>query len=167
MGKPFSGTVLRIRDVYPESRILIFVHPESRIPDLGSLIPDPGSRITDPESWIKQQHQKRRGKILFCPTIFCSHTYHKIVNNFIFEQVIFLNATIRIILLFTQNFFHKAIKIWVWDPGSEIQGQKGTGSGIHGSATCSFSLLAHPEYCRRGSQLAHLNESPPCLQRYG
>jgi hypothetical protein len=25
--------VLRIRDVYPGSRILIFTHPESRIPD--------------------------------------------------------------------------------------------------------------------------------------
>ncbi len=33
--------VLRIRDVYPESRILIFTHPGSRIPDLGSRIPDP------------------------------------------------------------------------------------------------------------------------------
>jgi len=34
-------TVLRIRDVYPGSRILIFTHPGSRIPDLGSRIPDP------------------------------------------------------------------------------------------------------------------------------
>jgi hypothetical protein len=33
--------VLRIRDVYPGSRILIFTHPGSRIPDLGSRIPDP------------------------------------------------------------------------------------------------------------------------------
>jgi hypothetical protein len=33
--------VLRIRDVYPGSRILIFTHPGSRIPDLGSHIPDP------------------------------------------------------------------------------------------------------------------------------
>jgi hypothetical protein len=30
--------VLRIRDVYPGSRILIFIHPGSRIPDLGSRI---------------------------------------------------------------------------------------------------------------------------------
>jgi hypothetical protein len=28
--------VLRIRDVYPGSRILIFTHPGSRIPDPGS-----------------------------------------------------------------------------------------------------------------------------------
>jgi hypothetical protein len=34
-------SVLRIRDVYPGSRILIFTHPGSRIPDLGSRIPDP------------------------------------------------------------------------------------------------------------------------------
>jgi hypothetical protein len=33
--------VLRIRDVYPGSRILIFTHPGSRIPNLGSRIPDP------------------------------------------------------------------------------------------------------------------------------
>jgi hypothetical protein len=33
--------VFRIRDAYPGSRILIFTHPESRIPDLGSRIPDP------------------------------------------------------------------------------------------------------------------------------
>jgi hypothetical protein len=30
--------VLRIRDVYPGSRILIFTHSGSRIPDLGSRI---------------------------------------------------------------------------------------------------------------------------------
>jgi hypothetical protein len=36
--------VLRIRDVYPGSRILIFTHPGSRIPDLGSRISDPGSK---------------------------------------------------------------------------------------------------------------------------
>jgi hypothetical protein len=35
------GCLSRIRDVYPGSRILIFTHPGSRIPDLGSWIPDP------------------------------------------------------------------------------------------------------------------------------
>ena len=39
-----SQPVLRIRDVYPGSRILIFTHPGSRIPDPGSRIPDPGSK---------------------------------------------------------------------------------------------------------------------------
>jgi hypothetical protein len=37
--------VLRIRDVYPGSRILIFTHP--------------GSRISDPGSRIQKQQQKR------------------------------------------------------------------------------------------------------------
>ncbi len=41
-------TVLRIRDVYPGSRILIFTHP--------------GSRISDPGSRIKKQQQKREVK---------------------------------------------------------------------------------------------------------
>ena len=36
-----NNSVLQIRDVYPGSRILIFTHPGSRIPDLGSRIPDP------------------------------------------------------------------------------------------------------------------------------
>ncbi len=36
--KRVHWTVLRIRDVYPGSRILIFTHPGSRIPDLGSRI---------------------------------------------------------------------------------------------------------------------------------
>jgi hypothetical protein len=36
--------VLRIRDVYPGSRILIFTHPGSRISDPGSRISDPGSK---------------------------------------------------------------------------------------------------------------------------
>ncbi len=40
--------VLRIRDVYPGFRILIFTHPGSRIPDLGSR--------------IKKQQQKREVK---------------------------------------------------------------------------------------------------------
>ncbi len=31
-------SVWRIQDVYPGSRILIFTHPGSRIPDLGSRI---------------------------------------------------------------------------------------------------------------------------------
>jgi hypothetical protein len=33
--------MLRIRDVYPRSRILIFVHPICWIADLGTQIPDP------------------------------------------------------------------------------------------------------------------------------
>jgi hypothetical protein len=45
------------------------------------------SRISDPENRSQKQHHKRRGNKFFCPTIFCCHSYHKIVDNFIFEQV--------------------------------------------------------------------------------
>jgi hypothetical protein len=50
---------LRIRDVYPGSRILIFTHPGSRIPDLGSRIPDLGSRIPDPKTGRKERGEKK------------------------------------------------------------------------------------------------------------
>jgi hypothetical protein len=40
-------SVWRIRDVYPGSRILIFTHPGSRIPDLGSRIPDSKTAIKE------------------------------------------------------------------------------------------------------------------------
>jgi hypothetical protein len=89
---PLSYAVLRIRDADPD------VYP---------------SRIPDP-----QQHQKRRGKKFFCPTIFFSHKY-KIVNNFIIEQVkiIFVAKTLRIVRI-------KLSKIWVWDPRSGIPDQE-------------------------------------------
>ncbi len=110
--------MLRIRDVYPGSWIL--------------TIPDPGSGKST-----------KGGENFFrCPTIFCSYKYHKIANNFIFEQVtkIILAKAQRIVVLFTQKFVIKLSKIWVWDPGSRIrkklisgsriQGQKCTGSRI-------------------------------------
>ncbi len=55
--------VLQIRDVYCLSRILIFIHPGSK------------------------SSNKKRGEKICCPTFFCSHKYHKIVNYFIFELV--------------------------------------------------------------------------------
>ena len=48
--------MLWIRDVNPGSRILIFIHPGSQIPDLGS--------------WIQKQQQKRGVKKISC------HTFH-------------------------------------------------------------------------------------------
>jgi hypothetical protein len=44
--------VLRIRDVYLRSRILIFLHP-------GSRISDPGSRIPDPKTATKERGEKK------------------------------------------------------------------------------------------------------------
>jgi hypothetical protein len=77
-----------------------------------------------PGSQIQQQHQKRREKTFFCPTIFLATN----TITFIFEQVkkIVLAKTLKIIVLFTQKFVIKLSKIWVWNPRSQIQGQKGT-----------------------------------------
>jgi hypothetical protein len=55
---------------------------ENSVADPGcSSIPDLGSQIPDPTTAIKE------GEKIGCPTFFCSHKYHNIVNNFIFEQV--------------------------------------------------------------------------------
>ncbi len=48
---PF-GAVLRIRDVYPGSRILNFIHPGSQ---------------------IQKQQQNREVKKIRCQTVLCSH----------------------------------------------------------------------------------------------
>jgi hypothetical protein len=58
--------VLRIRDVYPGSWILIF-HP---------------SRIPDPKT-----SRKERGEKKILSYLFCSHKFHKIENYFIIEMV--------------------------------------------------------------------------------
>jgi hypothetical protein len=63
--------VLRIRDVYPGSRILIFAHPGSRIPDLGSR--------------IQKQQQKREVKKLNVEPFYVATKFNKIVNYFSFE----------------------------------------------------------------------------------
>ncbi len=118
-----AQAVLRIRDVYPGSRILIFTHPGSR---------------------IQKQQQKREVKKISFHTFLCSHKFHKIVNYFSFEVLKKIWANFqRIIELFTKKIVKKLLKIWSWDPGSEIRdpektypgsrGQKGTGSRIHGS----------------------------------
>jgi hypothetical protein len=56
--KTIPATVLRIRDVYPGSRILNFTHPGSRILNFthrGSRISVPGSRIPDPKTGNKRE----------------------------------------------------------------------------------------------------------------
>ncbi len=96
--------MLRIRGVYPGSRILIFTHP--------------GSRILDPGSKNSNRREGRKKKI--CHTFFCSHESHKIENYFIFEMLkkkIWANFQ-RILEVFTQKIVTKLSKIWVWDPGS-------------------------------------------------
>ncbi len=113
--------MLRIWDVYPGSRILIFTHPGSR---------------------IQKQQQKRGVKKICCHNFLCSHKFHKIANYFSFEVLkkkTWSNFQ-RIIELFTQKIVTKLSKIWIWDQGSGknlfqvpdpgSRGQKGTGSRI-------------------------------------
>jgi hypothetical protein len=112
-------------------------------------VADPGclSRILDPDfshpgSQSQIQQEKRGVKKISCHTFFCSHKFHKIENYFIFgmlKKKIWASFQ-RMIELFIQKIGTKLSKIWVWDPGSEIQekpipdpasrGQKGTGSRI-------------------------------------
>ncbi len=94
--------VLRIRDVYPGSWILIFTH-------LGSQISDPRSK----------NNNKREGwkKICF-HNFLCSHKFHKIANYFSFEVLkkkIWANFQ-RIIELFTQKIVTK-YGFGIRDPG--------------------------------------------------
>ncbi len=64
-GFTYYFSVLRIRDVYPGCRILIFT--------------DPGSRISDPK-----QQQKREVKNNLLSYLYCSYEFHKIEDYFIF-----------------------------------------------------------------------------------
>jgi hypothetical protein len=58
-------TVLRIQDVYPGSRILIFTHP--------------GSRISDPGSKNSNKREGMKKNLLSC--LFCSHKFHKMPQH--------------------------------------------------------------------------------------
>ncbi len=91
------------------SRILIFTHPGSR---------------------IHKQQQKKEVKKISCHTF----KFHKIVNYVSFEVLkkkIWANFQ-RIIELFTKKIVKKLLKIWSWDPGSEIRDSEKTYSGSRG-----------------------------------
>ncbi len=62
------------------------------------------------------------------------------LNNFIFELVkkVFVAKTLRIIVLFTQNFFIKLSKMWIWDPGYGIPGPGSKGHRILDSGTINI-----------------------------
>jgi hypothetical protein len=122
------ASVLRIRDVYPGSRILIFTNP--------------GSRISDPGSRIQKQQQKRGMKKISCHNFLCSHKFHKIAHYFSFDVLkkkIWANFQ-RIVEIFTQKIVNKLSKLWIWDSRSGIRkkpipdpgsrDQKGNGSRI-------------------------------------
>ncbi len=76
--------MLRIRDMYPRSRILIFSHPGS---------------------WIQNSNKREGWKKISCHNFLCSHKFHKIANYFSFELLrkkIWANFQ-KIIELFNQN----------------------------------------------------------------
>ena len=75
---------LRIWDLYPRSRILIFSHPGS---------------------WIQNSNKRKRWKKISCHNFLCSHKFHKIAIYFSYELLkkkIWANFQ-RIIELFNQN----------------------------------------------------------------
>jgi hypothetical protein len=95
--------VLRIRYVYPGSRILNFTHPGSRIKNNYKI-----------EGWKK----------------ICFHTFFLATNFTKFKIILFLNCWRKKfgpnfkelgIELFTQKVVTKFSKIWVWDPRSGIR----------------------------------------------
>jgi hypothetical protein len=121
----FYLTVLRIRDVYPGSRNLIFTHP-------GSRISDPGSKSSN----------KREGWKKFVVIPFYVDT------NFTKFKVILVlkwwRKNFGPIFKDLQNFLPKKLSLssqkyglgsGIWDPGSEIRDREKTcsGSRIQGS----------------------------------
>jgi hypothetical protein len=109
------------------------VEPNVADPGCLSRIPDPD--YTHPGSRIQKQQQKRGVKKNCCHTgtFLCSHRFHKIENYFRFEMLkkkIWVNFQ-RIVELFTPKIVTKLLKIWVWDPGSEIRDPEKTYSGCN------------------------------------
>ncbi len=96
-------TVWRILDVYLGSRILIFTHP--------------GSRIPDPKTLRKQKREVKK----ICYTFFVVTNFTKLNTYYvIFEMLkkkIWANFQ-RIVEVCTQKIFNRLSNIWVWDPGS-------------------------------------------------
>ncbi len=85
----------------------------------GINIPDPVSQIPDPKTATKE----RGGKKLDVKPFYEATKFNKIVNYFSFEVLrkkSWANFQ-RIIELFTKKLVKKLIKIWSWDPGSEIR----------------------------------------------
>ncbi len=118
-------TVLRIRDVYPGSRILIFTHPGS---------------------WI----QNRGVKKISCHTFLCSHKFHKIEYYFSIEV---LKKNLGQFSKDYGTFYPKNLSVssqksgfGIRDPGSEIRDPEKTylGSRIQGSKR---HRIPDPQHC--------------------
>ncbi len=148
----FSVHVSRIRNVYPGSPLLIFIHPRSLMADFGSGI---------------QQEQQRGGrkKLVVGPIFVATNITRKNLSQF----------TKNYIVLFTQEIATtKLLEIWVWDPGSgnrnnlfriqdpEVKKDPGSGSAtlllklyLIGCYHSGFFLLSVVSFLF-GSQLSEL-----------
>jgi hypothetical protein len=82
--------VLLIRDVYPGSRILTFIHS--------------GSRILDPTI------SKEKGKTFLVLPFFVASNFTKIENYIIIEQVKKMSQFTKNFSVFLENFFTKLSK---------------------------------------------------------
>jgi hypothetical protein len=108
--------VLRIRNVYPRSQDPDFF--PSRIPDLVSRIQKP------------QQTKGVKKKLVVIPFL--------VATNFTkYKLFYFWNAEEKNLAQFSKNYrtfypkiCHQALKIWGWDPGSEIRKKTYSGSRI-------------------------------------
>ncbi len=124
--------MLRIRDVYPGSRILIFTHP-------GYRITDPGSRIPDPKTVPKERDEKNFVIILFSVvTNFTKLNTYYVIFEMLKKK---FGPIFKELLKFVRKKFSICYQIYgfgIRDPRSGIRenpipdpgsrGQKGTGS---------------------------------------
>jgi hypothetical protein len=111
------------------SRILIFTHPRSRIPD--------------PKTATKERGENKFDVIPFYVATNFTKLY--LVHYFSFEVLkkkIWANFQ-RIIELFAQKIVTKLSKVCVWDPGSRIQGSKRHRISDPGSRSATLIKIHH------------------------
>ncbi len=120
----------------PGSRILIFTHPGSRIPDLGSRIQ-------------KQQQKREVTKKFVLIIFFCSYKSHIIEYFVIFEML-----KKKIWTHFQRSFYSKNFSICseiyglgIQDPISGIRDGLKSGSGIQDPQHYYPDLFNYPESC--------------------
>jgi hypothetical protein len=150
--------VLRIREVYPGSRILIFTHP--------------GSRIPDPKTATKETGENK----LDVKPFYVATKFNKIVNYFSFEV---LCAKEKNLGQFSKNYrtvyqkiVKKLFKIWSWDPGSGknpfripdpgVKKAPDPGSRIRNTANSNVTTQLKQSFCFSSLSYIVLNTNLPC-----
>ncbi len=92
-------------------------------------------------SWIQQQQQKGRGENLVVLPNFVATNFTKLkIMLFLNSHRKNLSQLTKIYTTFYPKIVTKLLKIWVGDPGSRIQGSKGT---RYGSATLLLQDVAN------------------------